>query len=145
VFSVQVFKFLTLILPLFNFSIFCFFCPLHFVIIHMLLKPFLPPGHKINFSNNVIRNTTQIKKYNDKIRLFISLSNLLGFHISIVVHFIFMTIFNQMLSIINESTNIVELSTVFWIRKNVIPWGTLTRLLWIQNFFQLYNCVRVCK
>jgi len=124
VFSVQVFKLLTLILPFINFSIFCFFSPLYFVIIHVLLKPLLPPGHKINFSNNIIRNATQIKKHHDKVRLFTSLSNLIRLHVSIIVQFVLMAIFNQMLSIIGESSDIIKISTVLWITKNVVPWST---------------------
>jgi len=145
--SIQVFKFLALILPLFNFSVFVFsfFSPLNFIVVHVLLKSFLPTWHKINFSNNVIRNTTQIKKYNDKVRLFTTYLNLVWFHVTIVIQLVIMTIFNQMLSILNESSYIIEFSAVFWIRKNIVPWGSLTRLLRIQNFFQLLNCVRVRK
>lgn len=134
--SIFVFKFLALILPfitlifVFNF-VFIVFNPLNFIIVHVLLKPFLPPWHEIDFFNNFIRKTTQIKKYNDKVRLFTSLMNLFWFHASIVIHFIVMTIFNQVLSLLNVSSDIVEFGTVFWIRKNIVPWSTLTRLLWI--------------
>lgn len=123
-FSVQVFNLRTLILPFVNNFVFCSFSPLNFVVVHVLLKSFLPSGHKINFSNNFVRNTTQIKKYNDKIRLFTTRSNLFFIHNAVVIYFVFMTVFDKILSILNECSNIIELRTVTWIRKNIIPWGS---------------------
>lgn len=124
VFSVQVFNLRTLILPFVNNFVFCSFSPLNFVVVHVLLKSFLPSRHKINFSNNFVRNTTQIKKYNDKIRLFTTRSNLFFIHNAVVIYFVFMTVFDKILSILNECSNIIELRTVTWIRKNIIPWGS---------------------
>lgn len=123
-FSVQVFNLRTLILPFVNNFVFCSFSPLNFVVVHVLLKSFLPSRHKINFSNNFVRNTTQIKKYNDKIRLFTTRSNLFFIHNAVVIYFVFMTVFDKILSILNECSNIIELRTVTWIRKNIIPWGS---------------------
>lgn len=123
-FSVQVFNLRTLILPFINNFVFCSFSPLNFVVVHVLLKSFLPSRHKINFSNNFVRNTTQIKKYNDKIRLFTTRSNLFFIHNAVVIYFVFMTVFDKILSILNECSNIIELRTVTWIRKNIIPWGS---------------------
>jgi hypothetical protein len=64
-------------------------------------------------------------------------------HFSIVVQLIGMPIFDQMLALLDVSSDVVEFSAVLWVRKDVVPWGSNARLLWVQNFFQLFDSVWV--
>lgn len=66
--SVLILKLLALIFPSFIYiSIRIFFSPLNLVVVHVLLKAFLPTWHKINFPNHVIWDATQIEKHDDEI------------------------------------------------------------------------------
>lgn len=98
---------------------------------HELLELLVPSWSKIELLHNLVRNVGEVQENNDHVRLLVSNALGIGVEFSLVVQDLLFTlvILNELLSLIDEGTNVVEHGGVLWIGENLIPWGSLDGLL----------------
>lgn len=115
---------------------------LSLVLVHLFLELRLPAWFEVEIisGDDVIWDVSNVHQDHDHIGLFFT--NVLLLFLSICT-VILVSILNQSLSLIDESTNVLELLGIDLVREDLIPWSSLHGESWHILGFNSMNGVRV--
>jgi hypothetical protein len=136
-FSVLVLKFVILEFEFNSMSVLEF----ALVLIHECLELDLPAWLEVEFwiHDDRVWDVGKIEKDHDHIRLLISDSLAFLLNFAIVVFDVTLIILNQLFSLINEGSDVIEEGSILWIGQNLIPWSALDGFLWNASLLELFN------